>query len=278
MSNVKPELTDVVANITAFGSIDTNIQLIKDKAVSIKNFYESLVINEDDVKDMKSEMAALNKTKDVVKKYRIDIVKEFNKPLDEFVAKAKETEKLLSEAYDSLKSQVKVFEDARLEERKQEVIEYFNEYAKSLDIDFVPFESSGLSVGLSGSMKSYKEACQNFLDRIDSDLKLIYSQDEDIINEVLVEYKKSLNVGNAIITVKERKRALELEKERQEALNALKAKEEEVIKKVEEVTAPKEVVEPKKYTARFKVTTTLDQLKDLKKYMDLKGINYESIS
>ena len=278
MSNVKPELTDVVANITALGSIETNIALIKDRALSIKSFYENLVIAEDDVKDMKAEMAALNKTKDVVKKYRIDIVKEFNKPLDEFVANAKETEKLLSEAYDSLKSQVKVFEDARLEERKQEVIEYFNEYAKSLDIDFVPFESSGLSVGLSGSMKSYKEACKNFLDRIDSDLKLIYSQDEESINEILVEYKKSLNVGNAIITVKERKRALELEKERQEALNALKAKEEEVIKKVEEVTAPKEVVEPKKYTARFKVTTTLDQLKDLKKYMDLKGINYESIS
>ena len=278
MSNVKPELTDVVANITALGSIETNIALIKDRALSIKSFYENLVIAEDDVKDMKAEMAALNKTKDVVKKYRIDIVKEFNKPLDEFVANAKETEKLLSEAYDSLKSQVKVFEDARLEERKQEVIEYFNEYAKSLDIDFVPFESSGLSVGLSGSMKSYKEACKNFLDRIDSDLKLIYSQDEESINEILVEYKKSLNVGNAIITVKERKRALELEKERQEALNALKAKEEEVVKKVEEVTAPKEVVEPKKYTARFKVTTTLDQLKDLKKYMDLKGIKYESIS
>lgn len=278
MSNVKPELTDVVANITALGSIETNIALIKDRALSIKSFYENLVIAEDDVKDMKAEMAALNKTKDVVKKYRIDIVKEFNKPLDEFVANAKETEKLLSEAYDSLKSQVKVFEDARLEERKQEVIEYFNEYAKSLDIDFVPFESSGLSVGLSGSMKSYKEACKNFLERIDSDLKLIYSQDEESINEILVEYKKSLNVGNAIITVKERKRALELEKERQEALNALKAKEEEVVKKVEEVTAPKEVVEPKKYTARFKVTTTLDQLKDLKKYMDLKGINYESIS
>ena len=278
MSNVKPELTDVVANITALGSIETNIALIKDRALSIKSFYENLVIAEDDVKDMKAEMAALNKTKDVVKKYRIDIVKEFNKPLDEFVANAKETEKLLSEDYDSLKSQVKVFEDARLEERKNEVIDYFNEYAKSLDIEFVTFENSGLTVGLSGSMKSYKEACKNFLDRIDSDLKLIYSQDEDSINEILVEYKKSLNVGNAIITVKERKRALELEKERQEALNALKAKEEEVIKKVEEVTAPKEVVEPKKYTARFKVTTTLDQLKDLKKYMDLKGINYESIS
>ena len=278
MSNVKPELSEVTASITALGSIDSNIELIKDKAAAIKNFYANLVINEDDVKDMKSEMAALNKTKDVVKKYRLDIVKEFNKPLDEFVANAKETEKLLSEAYDSLKSQVKVFEDARLQERKQEVVEYFDEYAKSLDIDFVPFENTGLSVGLSGSMKSYKEACRNFLDRIDSDLKLIYSQDEDIINEILVEYKKSLNVGNAIITVKERKRALELERERQEALNALKAKEEEVIKKVEEVTAPKEVVEVKKYTARFKVTTTLDQLKDLKKYMEVKGITYESIS
>ena len=54
MSNVKPELTDVVANITALGSIETNISLIKDRALSIKSFYENLVIAEDDVKDMKA--------------------------------------------------------------------------------------------------------------------------------------------------------------------------------------------------------------------------------
>ena len=277
MSNVKPELSEVSASITSLGSIDSNIDLIKDKAAAIKNFYASIVISEEDCKDMKKEMASLNKAKDAVKKYRMDIVKKFNEPLDNFVNSAKETEKILTETYDSLKSQIKKFEDETLNKKTEEVKAYYEEYAQSLHIDFVPFENSGLSVTLSASMKSLKEACKSFLDRIDSDIKLINTLEKELISEILIEYKKSLNVSNAVITVKDRHKALEEEQKKQEALTALKAEETKVEEKVEEVTAPK-VVEPvKTYTAKFKVEATIDQIKDLKTFMDLKGIKYDSI-
>lgn len=277
MSNVKPELSEVTASITALGSIDSNIEVIKDKAAAIKNFYANLVISEDDCKDMKKEMASLNKAKDAVKKYRMDIVKKFNEPLDSFVNSAKETEKILTETYDSLKGQIKKFEDETLNKKTEEVKAYYEEYAQSLHIDFVPFENSGLSVTLGASMKSLKEASKSFLDRVDSDIKLINTLEKDLINEILIEYKKSLNVSNAVITVKERHKALEEEQKKQEALTALKAEETKVEEKVEEVTAPK-VVEPvKTYTAKFKVEATIDQIKDLKTFMDLKGIKYDSI-
>ena len=279
MSNVKPELSEVTASITALGSIDSNIEVIKDKAAAIKSFYANLVISEEDCKDMKKEMASLNKAKDAVKKYRLDIVKKFNEPLDNFVNSAKETEKILTETYDSLKGQIKKFEDETLNQKKEEVKSYYDEYASSLHIDFVPFENSGLSITLSASIKSLKEASKSFLDRIDSDLKLINTQDEALISEILVEYKRSLNVGNAIITVKERHKALEEEQKRQEAINALKAEEKKIEEQVEEVTAPKVVErEPVKvFTAKFKVEATIDQIKDLKTFMDLKGIKYDSI-
>ena len=277
MSNVKPELSEVTASITALGSIDSNIELIKDKAAAIKSFYASLVISEEDCKEMKKEMASLNKAKDAVKKYRMDIVKKFNEPLDNFVNSAKETEKILTETYDSLKGQIKKFEDETLNQKKEEVKSYYDEYASSLHIDFVPFENSGLSITLSASIKSLKEASKSFLDRIDSDIKLINTLEKDLINEILIEYKKSLNVSNAVITVKERHKALEEEQKKQEALTALKAEEKKIEEKVEEVTAPK-VVEPvKTYTAKFKVEATIDQIKDLKTFMDLKGIKYDSI-
>ena len=277
MSNVKPELSEVSASITSLGSIDSNIELIKDKAAAIKNFYANLVISEEDCKDMKKEMASLNKAKDAVKKYRMDIVKKFNEPLDNFVNSAKETEKIHTETYDSLKGQIKKFEDETLNKKTEEVKAYYEEYAESLHIDFVPFENSGLSVTLSASMKSLKDASKSFLDRVDSDIKLINTLEKDLINEILIEYKKSLNVSNAVITVKDRRKALEEEQKKQEALTALKAEETKVEEKVEEVTAPK-VVEPvKTYTAKFKVEATIDQIKDLKTFMDLKGIKYDSI-
>ena len=218
MSNVKPELSEVSASITSLGSIDSNIELIKDKAAAIKSFYANLVISEEDCKDMKKEMASLNKAKDAVKKYRMDIVKKFNEPLDNFVNSAKETEKILTETYDSLKGQIKKFEDETLNKKTEEVKAYYEEYAQSLHIDFVPFENSGLSVTLSASMKSLKEASKSFLDRIDSDIKLINTLEKDLINEILIEYKKSLNVSNAVITVKDRRKALEEEQKKQDRL------------------------------------------------------------
>ena len=87
-------------------------------------------------------------------------------------------------------------------------------YLNSKNIDFVTFESANINVTLTASMKSLKEQAKNFIDKIVDDLNLIDTQEHKA--EILVEYKQSLNVSQAITTVTNRFKAIEEENAKQE--------------------------------------------------------------
>mgnify|MGYP002673431261 FL=1 len=272
---------EVVANIDGVANIQSNMEQIKEQAIMIKNWYDSLVITEDMLKDIKSEKSQINKAKDTVATYRKDIVKEFKKPIEQFELLAKETESILNEAYATCNEAVKRFEDETKAKKAEEVKAYFDEYAESLKIDFVEYERLGINVTLTASMKSLKEAVKVCLDKIASEIDLINIQKEELIPDMLVEYKKTLNVASAIKNVTDRHKAIEEEKARQEALKALKAEEEKTIAKakevIEEVTAPVEVKEVKTYRSTFTVYGTVEQLRALKEFLEKEGIKYDTI-
>lgn len=272
---------EVVASIDGVANIQSNMEQIKEQAIMIKNWYDSLVITEDMLKDIKSEKSQINKAKDTVATYRKDIVKEFKKPIEQFELLAKETENILNEAYATCNEAVKRFEDETKAKKTEEVKAYFDEYAESLKIDFVEYERLGINVTLTASMKSLKEAVKVCLDKIASEIDLINIQKEELIPDMLVEYKKTLNVANAIKNVTDRHKAIEEEKARQEALKALKAEEEKTIAKakevIEEVTAPVEVKEVKTYRSTFTVYGTVEQLRALKEFLEKEGIKYDTI-
>lgn len=271
---------EVVANIDGVANIQSNMEQIKEQAIMIKNWYDSLVITEDMLKDIKSEKSQINKAKDTVATYRKDIVKEFKKPIEQFELLAKETESILKEAYDTCNEAVKRYEDETKAKKTEEVKAYFDEYAESLKIDFVEYERLGINVTLTASMKSLKEAVKVCLDKIASEIDLINIQKEELIPDMLVEYKKTLNVANAIKNVTDRHKAIEEEKARQEALKVLKAEAVKQEKKVEQVLeAPKEIVEepkPQIYKATFNVFGTIEQIKELKDFMNERGIKYDT--
>ena len=87
---------------------------------------------------------------------------------------------------------------------------YFEEYKKSLGIDFVTYEQVNLNITMSVSLKKLKETIKTFLDKVMDDLKLIATQEHK--DEILYEYKRSLNVSVAITSVTERYKAIEEEK------------------------------------------------------------------
>ncbi len=272
---------EVVANIDGVAKIQSNMEGVKEQAIAIRDWYQSLVITEDMLKDIKTEKSQINKAKETVATYRKDIVKEFKKPIEQFELLAKETENILSEAYATCNYAVKRYEDETKAKKTEEVKAYFDEYAQSLNIDFVKFERLGLNITLSASMKSLKDTVKVCLDKIASELDLINIQNEELIPDMLVEYKQTLNVASAIKNVTDRHKAIEEEKARQEALKALKAEEEKSVAKVkevvQEVTAPVEVEEVKTYRSTFTVYGTIDQLKLLKEFMEKEGMRYDTV-
>lgn len=143
-----------------------------------------------------------------------------------------------------LKKRIDDVENNLKYEKRKEIEDYFNEYAKSKNIDFIGFFDANINVTMSASKKSLMEQAKAFIDKIYDDLKLIDTQEHK--EEILVEYKATLNVSNAITSVSERHKAIEKEKAKQEIAEQMKQEQAEVIEKVNEakaepLSAPKEV-------------------------------------
>lgn len=156
-----------------------------------------------------------------------------------------------------LKNKIDSVENELKAQKAAEVKAYFDEYLQSKGIDFVTFESAHINVTLSASMKSLKEQAKSFIDRICDDLNLIDTQEHK--DEILYEYKQSLNVSNAITMVTYRYKAIEEAKAREEERKAREQAAAEAAAKVEAVAPPTvepiapPVEEEKTYTLKFTV-------------------------
>lgn len=278
-SMIKPEFAgDIKAEIKGLAKIEDNIMEVKDYAIKLNDYYSNIVWTEDTLTDAKEEKANVNKFKDKVAEFRKNIIAEYKKPIEVFETTAKDTEKLLTETYDTINIQVKKYEEEKKEQIYQLCVDYFNEQAISKNIDFATFDQMNVNITLGMATKTgdltkkTKEDIEAFVERIEKDIELINAG--EYVNETLVEYKQTLNASQSILDVKRRMQQIEEEKAKQEEINKQKEIENETIKKVDEtLSAPTE--EEKTYSVTFKVWGTIEELKRMKEYLVNGGYKYE---
>ena len=258
---------------------------------------KSLVCTEENVTTIKQIRASLNKEFKEVENQRKIVKEQILAPYMQF----EEIYKMyISDKYKSADNDLKVKIDSTENELKnikeQEIKDYFEEYKKANNIDFVTYSQARINVTLSASRKSLKEQAKQFIDKIVDDLKLINTQEHK--TEILVEYKKSLNVSQAITSVTNRFKAIEEEKKRQEELKRKQLEEaqrradesiraqteatrqalENFIPKTEETILQAPVIEEKQeeiLTLRFTVRGTRTKLRELKQFLENGGYDYE---
>lgn len=102
--------------------VEHNLDKLETYANNLNEWYSKLIIQEKDIKEAESEKAKLNKLIDQVKRLRIDNVKEYKKPIEDFETTAKRVEAILGEASDTIKTSLDKFEDARKNEKYEKVI------------------------------------------------------------------------------------------------------------------------------------------------------------
>lgn len=275
---VKPEFkSEIKAEIKGISEIEDNIQEVQSYALELAKYYENVVFSEEELKEAKNEKADVNKFKKKVSDFRKEITKKWNEPLQKFVDTAKTTETILSDTYDTINKQITVYEEEKLAIKNNEVKEYFEELAIKEQIDFIDYSRANINVTLTASMKSLKEQAKTFVDKIVEDLKLINSQEYS--DEILIEYKKDLNVSKAICDVKDRHIALEKAKEEKKNKKEQELTDEVMLEKIESLTAPKEEsVEEKQeeiVAITFTVRGTRTKLKEVKEFLDNGGYDYE---
>lgn len=252
--------------------IAEKLEQIKSEVTTKVELAKSLVCTDETVKEVKKARAELNKEFKSWEEKRKEVKNAVMSPYEQFETVYKDC---VTDTYKTADSELKRKIDSvesELKDKKQvEVKEYFDEYLLSKGIDFITFVDTNLNITLSASVKSLKEQAKAFVDRVCEDLNLIETQEHKA--EILVEYKQSLNVSNAIISVKERLKAIEEEKKRQEELAT--RQEESKQQNPQPIEAPKVEQEEKEYTLSFKVTATKPKLRELKMFLDNGGFKYE---
>lgn len=258
------------------------LQLIKADVTERVNKAMSLVCTEDTVKTVKNVRSELNKEFADWEEQRKSVKKAVLSPYEQFEIVYKDCiTDVFKQADNDLKSKIDNVENGLKEQKRAEVKNFFDEYLLSKNIDFVTYENANINITLSASKKSLKEQAKAFIDRICDDLNLIDTQEHK--DEIMYEYKQSLNVSNAITKVTTRYKAIEEEKKREEERRAKEQAKKEAASKVEKVVdtltppTPLDVpVEEEPIIAvKFTVRGTKAKLKDLKEYMNREGYDYE---
>ncbi len=195
--------------------IEERLQLIKAEIDAKTQHVLALDCNDATVKAIKSLRADLNKDFSELEEKRKEVKRAVMSPYERFEEVYTECVTNIYKQTDAiLKGRIAIVENAIKANKDKEVKAYYDEYAESLGIDFVPYEKSGITVTLSASAKKLKEQAAAYLDRIADELKLIATQPQDLQPEILVEYKRTVNVAYSIQTVIERKKTIEEEAER----------------------------------------------------------------
>lgn len=247
-------------------------------------YAKSLICTDENIKTIKQVRADLNKEFKGVEQQKKLVKEQILAPYMKFEDVYKQ---YISDKYKSadsdLKTKIDLTENEFKAKKEQEIKDYFEEYKIANNIDFITYGQARINVTLSASMKSLKEQAKQFIDKITDDLKLIETQEHKA--EILVEYKQTLNVAQAITTVTNRFKAIEKEKkkEEQKVVHIEMNENHEITKKSYEqlesifnkpLEQPKEEKE-EVLTLKFTVKGTKTKLRALKEFLINGGYEYE---
>lgn len=267
--------------------IEANLKAVSDEIQEKVEQAKQLVCNEETRQLIKKIRADLNKELSEFEKQRKNVKEKILAPYNNFEKVYKEciSDKYI-EADKELKNKIDQVENEIKKQKEDDLRVYFEEYKKYKNIEFIDFERANMKIGLSDSKTALHKQAKDFIDKIYSDINLIDTQDHK--EEIMVEYKQTLNVGNAITIVKNRYEEIEKEKKRQ--LEDEQKKADLKIKEQEESTrqalnnlsqsnivldAPKVEKNEEVFVLSFKVKATRAKLKELKKFLDEGGYKYE---
>lgn len=235
---------------------------------------DKLECTEENRQEVKNRRTKINKTLELLETRRKEIKNTLLDPYNRFNEKyEQECKTKLENASNVLKDKVDTIENQLKQEKEDELREFVKQHCEANKIH-IKFEKIGLNITLSASMKSLKDQALEFIEKVTNDLKLI--ELEEYSSEILYEYNQCMDYVVAKTKVIERHKQLEELNKQQEEKNEQEKQEEKVVEKVEEITIPKEVIEEDELLkVTFTLETTKQNIIELKKWLNERGIKYE---
>lgn len=259
--------------------IEENLKLLKSAWGRKATDAESMVCTDDTVKAVKSFRSEMRKEFEDVEALRKSAKQAVMDPYMRFEAVYKDcVTEPFRRADSACARKIAEVENEIKDRCEAELREYFSELCSVHHIDWLEFERTGIKVDMASARsktpKRLREQLTAFVVGVSESVDRI-SLLEDA-NEIMVEYKRTLDAAGAICTVSERHRRIEEQKAEQEVRREEREMEEEMVRRVEALAPPVVADEPEPVLkCAFTVHATKTKLKKLKEFLIKEGIKYE---
>lgn len=251
--------------------IEEQLQTLKSEIEARVSTALAMECTDTTLKEVKQMRTTLRKELDEFEQRRKDVKAKIEAPYKAFEEIYKEcVSNTYKNADAELKCKIDSVEAARKAEKLKKVKVYAEELKQATGLFWFDTDRIIPLVTLSVSVKSLMDKVSQTIESIKNDVECI----DDA--EILAEYQKTLNLAQAQKTVKERREAIERAKQQAEQTQKQDEIQRQAESRIDEIITPPTVQETEKmYRMSFTVVGTRSQLKEIKQFLESRGIQYE---
>lgn len=293
-NSIQVQESTALITITQLPQIVENLRMLRDRWERAAAEAESLVCTEESVQSMKDARAQMRKEFDEADTQRKAAKAMYMAPWEQVEKVWKEcVAEPFKKADSAFKDEIGTFEGRLKDECLENIKRYYTELCIASSVECLSLEKAmelgSIKINLSDAKartpKKLQDALAQIVNRVGADLDQIQFLDDNIKDEVYVEFKKTFNLGASIAAVQERHRKVEEAKKQaaeraeaqaraQEAAAAVHAAEPTAVP----VAAPAVAQPVDKVFPEFTFTVyncTRSQLIKIRDFLKGEDINYE---
>lgn len=265
--------------------IGFNFEELKAELTARLDYYNSLVVTEDTVKEGKAERAKLSKLREAVEAKRKEVKREYMAPYTDFESKVKELVAIIDAPIAAIDGQLKAFDDLRREEKRAEIQKTYAALVPAEMQTILPLERIFDPKWLNATVKinAVEAELAAMVQQTEDDLQVLDMVEPEFAAAVRARYMETLSIGTALRYKQTLVAAAEAAKRRAEAMAApaaAPAQEPEPVQEAPDVhvVEPVQDEEPVKlYRLRLEIHVTKYQANALKRFLEENGIAYMKI-
>ena len=210
--------------------IKANFDELKAALTEKVESYRTMLVTPENTAAAKSDLANLRRVQRDIDTVRLAWKREYMKPWDEFEAKCKELKAVLDSGISNLDTQVKAFEEAEVNEKLDELRQFFEETVLPATRPYADFEKIAAKYprwkNKTYDMTAAKNDIQITLAEIDRGLNALRGMEEPYKTAMLAKFADTYRLDDAMNVMAQMKRQEQMEQARLETEARMKVAEE----------------------------------------------------
>ena len=264
--------------------ISFNFEEIKSELAGKLQVYQNMVVTESGIREAKADRANLNKFKAALADSRKAVKAQWNQPLSDFEGKMKELERMVDEPIGAIDRQVKAYDEAKKQDKRQQIERFFEGAVGDLE-EVLPLSKIWNDRWLNATypMKDIEKEIIERIRKTHSDIGIIVAMQLPCCDQMLSTYLETLDMSRVMEEkhkYEQAQKAKAQAKQAEPALDSPAVQQTVSVEKertVAQMNTPQEAAgeaAPELRVLDFRVWVTPEQMQALKAFLVQNHIRY----